>query len=126
MFKIKSKKYLPIILFLLFISGCQNTGAMVNVISFQPSDYNVMFLTNNASQSVEDTYMDAVLEFKAKYPREFNNAQEIEKNIEELDLMLDTDHPALIITKDGQLVTQISGQKTKKEIVLLLEKTIHK
>lgn len=115
---------ISLILFLFLTTGCQKTSTVVNVFTFQPANYDVKLFTDNTSEKINKLYMDAMLEVKAKYPAEFQGAEEKEENIEDLNLSLSADGPTLLISKNGQTISQLSGKVSKTRIIQELEETI--
>ncbi|PAV29865.1 hypothetical protein CIL05_08270 [Virgibacillus profundi] len=124
MIHIKWNKVFSVIILILFISGCQHTNTMVDVITFKPSNYQVMFFPNNTEKDTKNVYMDAMLELKAKYPKAFTEVEAIEKEVDELKDVIKQDEPILIISKNGRTISQLSGEKPKTEIVEQLEMTM--
>lgn len=122
---IKSKVMSTIFFFTLLTSGCNNTSAVVDVITFQPSNYDVKFITDHSSEETQNAYIDAILELKAEYPAEFKAIEEEEKNINDIQNTINIEGgPTLIILRNGQTISQLSGNKPKSEIMHELEITI--
>ncbi|GAB3800061.1 thioredoxin domain-containing protein [Virgibacillus kimchii] len=115
------------ILFTLFLTSCQHSEEKIEVITFHPTDYDVMLLRNNADTGMEEIYLDAIIELKAEYPSEFKQVSSEAKPIPEIDMLVNHDeNPTLLITKDGQTVKELSGDTSKKEILAYLEMTMDK
>lgn len=68
--------------------------------------------------------MDALLELKAAYPDEFKGGLEEEKNIDELNYKVSSNSPTLLILKNGQTISRLTGEMSKSEIVNELQLTI--
>jgi hypothetical protein len=123
---IRKKFVLLLLFFLLFTAGCQKTGAVVDVITFQPADYDIMLFTDQSCKSLKNIYMDALLELKAAHPNEFRGGGlEEEKSINELNYKVSPNGPTLLILKDGKTLSRLTGEKTKSEIIDELQSTIH-
>ncbi|MFC4025417.1 hypothetical protein ACFOUV_16640 [Oceanobacillus longus] len=109
---------------LFLLNGCQNENTNVEVFTFKPNEYDVMFIPEDSIDEVDEMYMDAIIELKAKYPSEFSEMEMTERNIAELGIMQNTDGPSLLISKDGTTIAQLFGKKPKKEIIEKLEITL--
>ncbi|MBR7798104.1 MAG: hypothetical protein ACQEWU_08270 [Bacillota bacterium] len=120
--------FIPVLaLFLLiFSSGCQATNATtIDVISFQPNGYNVMFFTNNSNSDLENIYFDAIIEIKAKYPSAFKDVQKEEKTMDDLEMGLKPESPSLVIMKNGKTIEHLSGDIAKNDLMDKLEQIIN-
>jgi hypothetical protein len=74
---------------------------------------------------MEEIYLDAIIELKAKYPSEFNHVTSEAKSIHEMNYSTNHDqNPILLITKNGQTVKELSGPTPKAEIKKHLEMTM--
>lgn len=104
------------------LSGCQKDEVMVEVFTFSPSDYHVLFIPDFAEDAADTIYMDAILDLKATYPTEFVETNKEERDLSEIGV--DLSGPILIIQKDGKNISEISGEKTMKEIRDELEHTL--
>lgn len=105
------------------LMACQNDSTLTEVITFKPSDYDVMFIPNDTSDEADKIYMDAFIELKAKYPTEFNEAKKVNINLMNMDFIERKNGPSLLISKNGTTIAQLSGKKAKKEIIEQLEFT---
>jgi hypothetical protein len=110
---------------LIFLTSCQQPAEKVDIITFHPTDYDVMLLTNESNKNMEEKYLDAIIELKAKYPSEFNQVSSEAKSISEMNISISHDqNPILLITKNGQTVKEFSGSTSKAEIKKHLEMTM--
>jgi hypothetical protein len=116
-----------LILFLLFLASCQQPAEKIEIITFHPSDYDVILLTDQSKTNMEEIYLDAIIELKAKYPSEFNQVSSKATSTHETNFSVGNDeNPTLLITKNGQTVKELSGKTPKKEIIKHLELTMEK
>ena len=113
MFKIKKNALLLLLFFLILTTGCQKSSTIVDVITFQPADYDVILCTHDQNKSLKYIYMDALLELKAAYPDQFTGGEEEKRSIDELEYKVSTDSPTLLIQKNGQTIRRLSGEKSK-------------
>ncbi|MBP2077906.1 hypothetical protein [Oceanobacillus polygoni] len=118
-------KLLLIIPTLLLLLGCQqHKDELVEAISFNPSEYNVMIIPEESIEEIDDIYVDAIIELKAKYPTEFTDAKTVEIDPAEMDIPLDTTGSTLVIQKNGQTIAHLSRNMPKNEIMEQLEVTL--
>ncbi|MFC3040192.1 hypothetical protein ACFOGI_07990 [Virgibacillus xinjiangensis] len=109
-------------LLILSAAGCQSPSAAVEVVSFQPSDYEVLFYTNSEEDTaLEDKYKDAIIDVKAKYPEEFADMQAVTKNMNELTGENSAEGPNLVILKNGDPIKHLNGDQPKQKILNQLE-----
>lgn len=112
---------------LFLLTGCQQPAEKVDMITFHPSDYDVILFTDQSNSNMAEIYLDAIIEVKAKYPSEFNQVSSEVKPIHELEFSINPhQNPILLITKNGQTVKELSGSTPKKEIKKYLEMTMVK
>ncbi|MYL42393.1 hypothetical protein [Virgibacillus salexigens] len=120
MSKIK-RAIIPLIsIMILLLSACQSSP-LIDVITFQPKEYDVMFLTDKTNSALENIYYDAIIEVKAEYPHAFSEVQTNETTIEDIENVTEQETPALLITKDGRTIESLSGEMEKDEIKEKLE-----
>jgi hypothetical protein len=113
------------VIFLIFLTSCGQPAEEVDIITFHPTDYDVFLLTDESNTSMEEIYLDAIIEMKAEYPSEFNQVSSEAKPIQEMNVSINDDQkPALLITKNGQTVIELTGSTTKAEIKKHLEMTM--
>jgi thiol-disulfide isomerase/thioredoxin len=118
------RKLLLLISFYILLAGCHNDES-IDIITFTASeDYNVVFIPKTTTDDLNKTYMDALIELKAKYPLEFKEINKTEKKTEELNLSNELAGPSLTIFKNGQVVERMSGDPHKEEIKEKLELTV--
>ena len=111
-----------LISFYILLTSCHNDES-IEIITFTTSDnYNVVFIPKTTTDDLNETYMDALIELKAKYPLEFKKRNKTEKNTEEFNFEMP--RPSLTIFKNGQVIEQMSGVPHKKEIKEKLEITV--
>ncbi|WP_077300483.1 hypothetical protein [Virgibacillus pantothenticus] len=100
------------------VTGCDTFSAStINIISFQPKDYDVIFYTHQNNNKLENLYFDAIIEIKADYPSEFSEVKTREVAIDEVKDEIDPKYPTLIIRKDNKMIERITGQASKQEII---------
>ncbi|WP_067725762.1 hypothetical protein [Oceanobacillus damuensis] len=116
-------KLLSLVPAILILMGCQNEKTLTEVITFKPSDYEVIFIPNNYIDETNQVYMDAMIDLKAEYPNEFEEAKKEAKNLTDLDSIDNIKGPSLIIVKNDTPIAQLSGEKAKKDIMEQLEFT---
>lgn len=124
MIKLINKLLLFLIPAVLLLTGCQNANANVEVITFKPSEYEIVLIPQNSTDQVDDIYANAIIELKAKYPYKFKDIKAVEKNIDEINTRLHADSPTLLIMRDGKTIKKISGNLPKEEIKSHLEHAI--
>ncbi|WP_339227559.1 lipoprotein [Oceanobacillus sp. FSL K6-2867] len=117
-------KLLFLISILLLLAGCHYKEDVINAISFNPSEYRVMILPAESVEEIDDKYVDAIIDIKAKYPTEFSDAKKVEIDPAEMDIPLESNDTTLIIQKNGQTIAQLSSNMTKNEIIEQLEFTL--
>jgi len=122
--KLINKLLLFLIPAVLLLTGCQNANANVEVITFKPSEYEIVLIPQNSTDQVDDIYANAIIELKAKYPYKFKDIKAVEKNIDEINTRLHADSPTLLIMRDGKTIKKISGNLPKEEIKSHLEHAI--
>ncbi len=109
---------------LLLLTSCHNDES-IEIITFAPSDnYNVVFIPKKTTDDMNEMYMDALIELKAKYPFELKEINKTKKKPEELNVSNVMASPSLTIFKNGQVVIQLSGNPSKDEIKRNLEITV--
>ncbi|WP_337017200.1 hypothetical protein [Oceanobacillus massiliensis] len=109
---------------LFVLAACQNEDGEVEVITFNPYDYNVIFIPENKVDDKNEIYIDAMIELKAEYPSEFNNVNKIEKDLTAMGIKESNDGPTLVILKSGETIAKLSGKMPKHEIKEQLEITL--
>ena len=73
-------KLLLLISFYILLTACHNDDS-IEIISFRPSDdYNVVFIPKTTTGGLNETYMDALIELKSKYPLEFKEISKTKEN----------------------------------------------
>ncbi len=124
---IKITRWLAFIFILVTIaitsSGCSNNEA-IDVVKFEPKDYQVYFYSNQSNEPVEDTYLDAMLELKTTYPSEINQFELEETTADSLSDQSIVEYPAMVIIKDGETIRTLSGEASKTEIFQELKQTV--
>ncbi|WP_143469653.1 hypothetical protein [Lentibacillus sediminis] len=106
------------------LTGCQSSQT-INVITFHPTDYEVTFIPDQSNRGEEYMYKDAFIDLKAKYPKAFDEMKTGKKAASELTESIHSGVPALIISKNGQTITELSGEIPKQKIVEQLEMTMN-
>ncbi|MFC2950250.1 hypothetical protein [Virgibacillus sediminis] len=125
MSRIRRLLFVTAITLLFFATGCQSPKSAVEVISFQPSDYEVLFYSNSPDDgALEDKYKDAIIDLKAKYPDQFENMKAFTEDISNLKVSGSKEGPNLLILKDGDTVSHLNGDQPKQEILNHLEYTL--
>jgi hypothetical protein len=125
--KIKLIVILIFILILIPFSGCaKSNNKVIDVVTFQPLDYDVSLFSDAKSDHNRNLYIDAIIELKAKYPTAFKNVQTGEMTKEEAARLSEIEETTLIISKNGQTVSRLSGDQDKSKIVNTLEKFVEK
>ena len=119
-----NKFLLMISTLLILLTGCQSKDEVVEAISFNPTEYNVMIIPEESIEEIDEIYIDAIIDLKAEYPYEFADAKTVEIDPTEMDIPLDTKGTTLIIQKNGQTVAQLSRNMPKDEIMEQLEVTL--
>ncbi|MFA1818713.1 hypothetical protein ACDX78_00700 [Virgibacillus oceani] len=121
------KTVYSLIITLFFLTSCQQPDEKLDIIAFHPSDYDVFLLTDKSDTSIEEIYLDAIIELKAKYPDEFSQVSSEAKSNHEINLTINEEqNPILLITKNGQTVKELAGPTSKTEIKKHLEMTMEK
>lgn len=121
--KLRILTVISLAFFLWTLTGCQPSQT-VNVITFHPTDYEVMFIPDQSNRGEEYMYKDAFIDLKAKYPKAFDEMETGKKATSELTKSIHPGVPALIISKNGQTITELSGEIPKQKIVKQLEMTM--
>ncbi|MBU5266514.1 hypothetical protein [Virgibacillus proomii] len=120
------KRIVPIFisLLLLVVSCGESNASTINIISFQPKEYDVVFYTHSTNNKLENIYYDAIIEIKANYPNEFSPVETEKKELSEVKELIDPASPTLLIAKNGKTVERISGQVSKQEIIKKLKQIV--
>jgi cytochrome oxidase Cu insertion factor (SCO1/SenC/PrrC family) len=120
------KRIVPffISLLLLLVSCGESNASIINIISFQPKEYDVVFYTHSTNNKLENIYYDAIIEIKANYPNEFSPVETEKKELSEVKELIDPASPTLLIAKNGKTVERISGQVSKQEIMKKLKQIV--
>lgn len=120
------KRIVPFFIFLLLlvVSCGKSNASTINIISFQPKEYDVVFYTHSTNNKLENIYYDAIIEIKANYPNEFSPVETKKKEFSEVKEPIDPASPTLLIAKNGKTVERISGQVSKQEIMKKLEQIV--
>lgn len=119
--------WLPLaFLFVLFTGSCSEEQSSVDVIQFQPSNYQVLLYTDKTKLDVEEQYIDAILELKAQYPDQLKDITIQKKNLSTIQQSSTPvhDYPTLLIIKKGRTVSKVTGNKNKHEILSVLRQTV--
>ncbi len=106
-----------------FISSCSHEKP-VEIVEFSPSDYKVQFFSDKSDLELEDEYLSAILDLKNSYPSLINKIELKETSVSAIKADSITETPALVITKDGQTITKLSGQTSKSDVLSELKKIV--
>ncbi|WP_093211027.1 hypothetical protein [Sediminibacillus albus] len=123
---INKKRWLTFIFvsLVLLTTSC-NAKQTIEVLTFEPSNFQVFFYTNKSNPKLENEYLKAILDLKNNYPSQLDNIELTETTIESLKRRSIAEYPALVIVKDGQTISKLSGQASKTDVLKKLKKTVN-
>jgi len=120
-------KRLPLLVIL--ISLILNTGCLPSrdqEIEMYSKNKQLIFFSNHMQYKQEASYYDAILELKKDFPEEIKNMKIIEASSK--DKYLDNFHikkcPAILLIEKQQVLVEIKGELTTKEIVNTLSNAL--
>ncbi|RWZ60753.1 hypothetical protein EQV77_05510 [Halobacillus fulvus] len=109
------------ILIVLILAGCLPQSEEIDVLSTEASDYELYLYTKKGQDEEAQDYLNAILDWKTKQDDsqqfDFKQSSTQSDNIE----VSTDDLPALVIKKEGKVVTSIKGDNPSNKILLTLE-----
>ncbi|MCP8616065.1 hypothetical protein [Salirhabdus salicampi] len=110
------------LMLLLTTSSCVRTEASVDVVLYQPYDFDVLLFSNKQNYQVEESYINAMLTLQRKTTKnETVWKQTIMDTPPNISIQ---EYPTLIIMKDQQILMKISGPKEKQDILAIISEII--
>jgi hypothetical protein len=102
---------------IIFLSSCSlqsdRTAAGLNI------EKGILFYSDEDDIQEEDSYYEALIELKDRYPAHFDNYKIIPKN-QDYDpafASLNGTYPALLVIKDNKVVCKVIGKANKEDIL---------
>lgn len=108
--------------FIVFIAGCYPEKENIEVLSAQNDSYELYLYSSTDQKEQAQNYLSALLDWKSmqtgqlKFKQSTSSMKDI--GISQGDL------PALIIKREGQVISNLSGEYPSQDILSTLEKSI--
>jgi thiol-disulfide isomerase/thioredoxin len=113
-------KQCPLLVILIVSSilvSCSEPIKPVDVVKFEPRNYQVLLYSNHENNHVESIYIDAILTLQREFEANQTNWGKEILDMQEVPSLSITYYPTLVILKDGEVVKKIYGPLRKDEIL---------
>ncbi len=108
----------------LFSTSC-NAKHPIEEVSFAPSDYQVFYYSTNSNPKIENEYLTAIWDLKQDYPEQLDSIERKKTTKEAAKRKEIGEYPSLVIVKDGETISTLSGDTKKSEVLQQLLKTVN-
>ncbi|MFQ3545900.1 hypothetical protein Q7A53_17610 [Halobacillus rhizosphaerae] len=111
-------------LLVLLLAGCYPHQNKIDVISASPSEYDIYLYTPSDEEKSAASYLNALLDWKIKQGNHRSLSFKKTQTDSEAVGLSENDLPALVIKKKGKIVTKISGNSKRPQILSQIEESV--